>query len=74
MGSCAKNRPREQDLSLIHIYHIIQGRKGGRQDSIEYDEVELGGKSSEFFLGYENDYVNYKKTQIVGYDLSLIHI
>ena len=49
-------------------HHIIQGRKGGRQDSIEYDEVELGGKSSEFFLGYENDYVNYKKTQIVGYD------
>lgn len=28
----------------------------------------MGGKSSEFFLGYENDYVNYKKTQIVGYD------
>ena len=49
-------------------HHIIQGRKGGSQDSIEYDEVELGGKSSEFFLGYENDYVNYKKTQIVGYD------
>ena len=33
-------------------HHIIQGRRGGRQDSIEYDEVELGGKSSEFFLGY----------------------
>lgn len=49
-------------------HHIIQGRKGGSQDSIEYDEVELGGKSSEFFLGYENDYVNQKKTQIVGYD------
>ena len=48
--------------------HIIQGKKGGSKDSIEYDEVELGGKSSEFFLGYENDYVNQKKTNIVGYD------
>ena len=49
--------------------YIVQCKKGGEnRDYIQYDEVELGGKSSEFFLGYENDYVNQKKTNIVGYD------
>ena len=48
--------------------HILQGRKSDEKDDILYDEVELGGKSSEFFLGRENDYVNGVKTNIVGYD------
>lgn len=49
-------------------HHILRGRKGEEKDDILYDEVELGGKSSEFFLGRENDYVNGVKTKITGYD------
>lgn len=49
-------------------HHIINGKKiGDIADDILY-EAELGGKSREFFLGRENDYVNQKKTNIVGYD------
>ena len=48
--------------------HILQGKKVGREDQIFYDEVELGGKINEFFLGYENDYKNGVRTDIVGYE------
>ncbi|MGN0774132.1 MAG: hypothetical protein ACI4MP_10150 [Candidatus Ventricola sp.] len=52
---------------------ILLGEKSGeKKDDIIYDEVELGGKHSEFFLGRENDYVNGKKTNICGYDAATI--
>ena len=58
----------EAKISEELYNHIIQGEKGGKKDQIQYDGVELGGKSNEFFLGYENDYKNGVKTNIVGYD------
>ena len=47
---------------------IIQGKKGGNADQIQYDEVELNGKVMEFFLGEENYYIFGEQTDNTGYD------
>ena len=45
---------------------IVQGKKLGKSDQIFY-AVDWGGEPFEVFLGYENDYVNGKRTDITGY-------
>lgn len=46
---------------------IRQGQKGGRKDEHRY-ETELNGKTMEFFLGRDNDYVFGEQTDNTGYD------
>lgn len=46
---------------------ITQGKKGGDKDALKY-ELEMNGEAVGFFLGYENDWIFGKQTDITGYD------
>ena len=46
---------------------IIQGKRLGKSDQMFY-AVEWEDRPFEVFLGYENDYVNGKRTDIRGYE------
>lgn len=46
---------------------IASGKKGGNADEHQY-EVELNGKTMEFFLGRDRDYIYGVQTDDTGYD------
>ena len=46
---------------------IAQGKKGGSKDALQY-ELQMNGETMGFFLGYENDWIYGKQTDVTGYD------